>query len=201
MFDAVGSSLILSLNGNIYPRCHRHGPGCHGRQRRHVDVERSRPEQLRRRSGDAAERPAIRSATTSPRAAPGALSTYWTNQAGAFQVNTSSGTATAFAARQRWTWPRSTASAMLPTRRSASRSARSPTGEQVGLVARYSGSGLANMYYGSIVATSADTYTAYIYLNVNGVWTTLFSQNYTGHGDRPRRHWNSTWSATHCSCP
>ena len=54
------------------------------------------------------------------------------------------------------------------------------TGEQVGLVARYSGTGLANMYYGSIAATSANTYTAYIDLYVNGASTTLFSQNYTG---------------------
>ena len=53
-------------------------------------------------------------------------------------------------------------------------------GQQAGLVSRYSGSGLTNMYYGSIMATSADTYTAYIYVNVNGVSTPLFSQNYTG---------------------
>ena len=53
------------------------------------------------------------------------------------------------------------------------------TGEQVGLVARYGGSGLANMYYGAIVAGSGD-YTAYIYRNVNGASTSLFSQTYTG---------------------
>ena len=47
-------------------------------------------------------------------------------------------------------------------------------------MARYNGSGLANMYYGSIVATSSTTYTASIYRNVNGVSTPLFSQTYQG---------------------
>ena len=106
----------------------------------------------------------------------GQLDNYWVNQYGDFQVNTTNGR------RRRWApspWPRSTASAM-PTKRSASRSTRSTTGEQVGLVARYNGAGLANMYYGSIVATSSKTYTASIYMNVDGVLTSLFSETYSG---------------------
>ena len=63
------------------------------------------------------------------------------------------------------------------------------TGQQVGLVARYNGSGLANMYYGSIMATSANTYTAFIYRIVNGVGTPLVSENYTGLAEHAReRH-------------
>jgi len=108
--------------------------------------------------------------------ANGQLDDYWVNQYGDF---TTGGTGTATAST-------TTALATVNGTDTATNEAVSltisslSTGAQVGLVARYSGSGLANMYYGSIMATSASTYTASISLNVNGTSTQLFSQNYTG---------------------
>lgn len=54
-----------------------------------------------------------------------------------------------------------------------------PTGvHSAGLVARYSGVGDKNMYFGTIVGSSG-IYTAYIYRNLNGVWTILASARVT----------------------
>ncbi len=50
------------------------------------------------------------------------------------------------------------------------------SGQYAGLVARYSGSGDTNMYWAGI-SNFGGSYTAYIYLNVNGVWTQLASKN------------------------
>ncbi len=105
----------------------------------------------------------------------GQLDDYWVNQYGDF---TTSGTGTATAATR---IALATVNGIINANEAVSLTISSlPTGAKVGLVARYHGSGLANMYYGSIVATSADTYTAYIYRNVNGTSTPLFSQNYPG---------------------
>jgi hypothetical protein len=43
-----------------------------------------------------------------------------------------------------------------------------------GLVARYSGPGLANMYWAGLIRSGATTF-AQIYVNINGVWTNLSS--------------------------
>jgi hypothetical protein len=53
------------------------------------------------------------------------------------------------------------------------------TGQYAGLVTRYAGSGVQNMYLGEIVAGSG-TYTAYIYRIVNGVWKKLASKTFSG---------------------
>ncbi len=52
-------------------------------------------------------------------------------------------------------------------------------GQAAGLVADYSGTGDQNYYLGGVTA-SATGYEAYLYRNVNGVFTALFTQNYTG---------------------
>ncbi len=107
--------------------------------------------------------------------ANGSLSTYWIPQTGAFQVNTSSGTATAVAPTAL-----ATVNGISNANEAVSVTINTlTTGQGVGLVARYGGSGLANMYYGSIVAGSGN-YTAYIYRYVNGVPTSLFSKTYMG---------------------
>ena len=49
-------------------------------------------------------------------------------------------------------------------------------GQYAGVVARYSGPGDTNMYWGAIGQTAANTYTALIYKNVGGVWTPLASK-------------------------
>ena len=106
----------------------------------------------------------------------GQLDDYWVNQVGDFSTG-GTGTATALTTIALATvngTSTATNEAVDLTINTLS------TGEQVGLVARYSGSGLGNMYYGSIMATSTSTYTASISLYVNGARTTLFSQNYTG---------------------
>jgi hypothetical protein len=54
------------------------------------------------------------------------------------------------------------------------------SGEAAGLVANYSGSGDASYYFGSILSTGSNSYQANLYRVVNGVYTALFSQSYTG---------------------
>ncbi len=53
------------------------------------------------------------------------------------------------------------------------------TGEGAGLVADYSGRGDGSYYFGSIQAL-AKGYQANLYRVVNGVYTLLFTQSYTG---------------------
>ena len=55
-------------------------------------------------------------------------------------------------------------------------------GEYAGLVADYTGRGDQNYYLGGVV-TTATGYEAYLYRNINGVFTTLFTQNYSGSAD------------------
>ena len=108
--------------------------------------------------------------------ANGQLDNYWVSQYGDFQVNTTNQTATALGSISL-----ATVNGISNANEAVSLTINSlATGQQVGLAARYSGSGLANLYYGSIVATSSNTYTAYIYMYVDGIRTSLFSQNYAG---------------------
>ena len=53
------------------------------------------------------------------------------------------------------------------------------TGQYAGLVARYTGAGHQNLDLGFVVAGS-NSYTAYIYSDVNGTWTSLFNHTYSG---------------------
>jgi hypothetical protein len=178
MFDTVGSSLILSLGGTIIgcatDTALATTAGSVGTWTSSGAVLSNfvaAPVNLQ-----TASNPFSDNFTTG--SADGSLSTYWINQTGAFQVNTSSGTATAMAAAP--VNNLATVNGISNANEAVSATINTlTTGQEVGLVARYSGSGLANMYYGAIVAGSG-SYTAYIYSYVNGAPTTLFSQTYTG---------------------
>ena len=68
----------------------------------------------------------------------------------------------------------------MPTKRSSLTINSLATGQQVGLVARYNGSGLANMYYGSIAATSSTRTPPTFTSSSMASWMPLFSQTYQG---------------------
>ena len=105
------------------------------------------------------------------------LSTYWTSQAGDFQVNTTNDTATGIGSTG--TLDLATVNGISSANEAVSATVTVTSGEYAGLVARYAGTGDENMYYGAIVAGSG-SYTACIFRNVNGVWTSLVSQTYSG---------------------
>ena len=173
-FDVVGSSLQLSLNNSLvaYANDSTFATGSVGMLTSGGAVAVSNFNAMPITQQTASSNAYCDHFTT---ANNGQLDEYWINQDGDF---TTAGTGTAAAVSS---VSLATVNGITHANEAVSLTISSlATGQQVGLVARYNGSGLANMYYGAIVATSADTYTAYISLNVNGTWAPLFSQNYTG---------------------
>ena len=130
-------------------------------------------------------------------ASNGQLDNYWVNQYGDF---TTAGTGTATAADA---VSLATVNGISNANEAVSLTISSlATGQQVGLVARYNGSGLTDMYYGSIVATSANTYTAYIYRIRQWRLDVVIQPELQGtRHDRGRDTGIRAWSAAHCSCP
>jgi hypothetical protein len=177
IFEAVGSSLTLSLNGQIIGAATDTAlattAGSAGTWMSSGAVMSNfvvAPVNLQTASNPFSDNFTTKSAN-------GSHSTYWMNQTGAFQVNTVSGTATGIAAVP---VNLATVNGISNANEAVSATINTLTsGQGVGLVARYAGSGLGNMYCGSIVAGSG-SYTAYIYRYVNGAPTTLFSKTYSG---------------------
>jgi hypothetical protein len=110
---------------------------------------------------------------TSPEA--NQLTSNWINQAGNFSVNTTHGTATGFAG-----YDLATLVGINSANATVAASITLTTGQAAGLVSDYTGSGDGSYYFGSILATGTNSYQANLYRVVNGVYTLLFSQNYTG---------------------
>jgi hypothetical protein len=103
------------------------------------------------------------------------LSNFWSTQSGSYQVDTTSGTATAVGTGV----DLATVNGIDNANESVSAQVTVAAGQYAGLVARYSGPGDQNMYYG-FVAGGNGNYAAYIYRNVNGTWTELAAQTYSG---------------------
>ncbi len=112
------------------------------------------------------------STVTSPE--PNQLTSNWINQVGNFRVNTTSGTATG-----NGTVDLATLAGVTATNVAVQATVAVAAGQAAGLVADYAGSGDQNYYLGGVTAT-ATGYAAYLYRNVNDVFTALFTQNYTG---------------------
>jgi hypothetical protein len=102
------------------------------------------------------------------------LNSMWITQVGNFRVDTSAATATGVA-----TTNLATALGVQSADEAVSAIVTAQPGQTAGLVARYQGSGDQNMYLATIVASSGK-YTAYIYRNVGGTFTKLFSKTYLG---------------------
>ncbi len=109
---------------------------------------------------------------TSPE--PNQLTNNWINQDGNYTVNTTSGTATG-----KVSLDLATLVGVTATNVGVQATISVASGQYAGLVADYSGSGDQNYYLGGVVAT-ATGYEAYLYRNISGVFTPLFTQNYTG---------------------
>jgi hypothetical protein len=107
---------------------------------------------------------------------PGAnqLTSNWINQAGNYSVNTTSGTATGNGSLDLATLVGIDASNVA-----VQATISVSSGQYAGLVADYAGSGDQNYYLGGVAATTTG-YKAYLYRNLNGVFTPLFIQNYNG---------------------
>jgi hypothetical protein len=183
-FDVAGSSLQLFLNGSIvaYANDSKLAAGSVGMLTSGGAVVVSNfdaaPITQPTASNPFTDNFSTQGSTVITSIADGQLDDDWVNQHGDFQVNTTSQTATAQSPISL-----ATLNGVNNANEAVSLTIDTlTTGEQVGLIARYNGPGLSNMYYGSITATSANTYTAYIWRNINGngIFTPIFSQNYTG---------------------
>ncbi len=115
--------------------------------------------------------------TTATSPEPNQLTNNWINQDGNYRVNTTSGTATG-----NGTVDLATLVAVNANNVTVQATINVSAGQSAGLVADYSGNGDQNYYLGGVTAT-ATGYEAYLYRNVNGVFTPLFTQNYTGSAD------------------
>ena len=105
----------------------------------------------------------------------GQLDTYWVNQAGNFTVNTTAQTATGASGLDL-----ATLDGLSVADVSVSANVALSTGEFAGLVLRYSGAGANDDYYLAGITATATGYKSSLYSVVNGAYTSLFSQAYTG---------------------
>jgi uncharacterized protein YkwD len=103
----------------------------------------------------------------------GSLSSSWLQRMGTFQVGGGLTKGTAGVGNL------ATLGGVTATDVSVQADVAPTSGQWAGLVARYSGAGDMNMYFGAIMAT-ATGYQAMIWRNAGGAWTVLASQSFTG---------------------
>ena len=101
----------------------------------------------------------------------------WINQVGSFQVDSTGGIATGPAGLNV-----ATVYGLNAADVSVSATVNFTAGQVGGLVARYSGPATRTCTGAALQSTGASGYTAYIFRNVNGVWTALAAQAYSGSG-------------------